>query len=246
MAAIKGTEKEKWVSVTENLPTDDNLNLHIADNYYQQKNFQQAYQQLEKIKSPHLLSETDQVLRVKLASELYEQKGDSDTAMRYLSELVRVWNGKPELLIGATLRLAEMQAKKGMTLDAQKTLDKVLDVAETNPKVNVHDVVKAANLSADLYMKENKLDDAAKKYSFILSKYEPDTNLPEERYKLGDIYFRKGEIKKAENTWAQFKGDESQFWAKLSSDKLRQSQWKDDYKKYLKRIPAMSQLEEQK
>lgn len=246
MLAIKGTDKEKWVSVTENLPSEDNLNLHIADVNFQMKNFQLAYQQLEKIKTPYLLTEADQIKRIQMASDLYEQKGDSDTAMRYLSELVRVWNGKPELAIGAILRLAEMQNRKGLTADAQKSLEKILDIAEANPKANVRDVIRAANFSANLYQKENKLDDAAKRYTFILNKYDADRNLPEERYKLGDIYFKKGEVKKAETTWAQLKGEGSQFWAKLSADKLKNSQWKDDYKKYLKRIPAMSKIEEQK
>lgn len=246
MQAIKGTPKEKWVQVTENLPTEDSLSLHIAQTQYQLKNFQQAYQQLEKIKAPHLLSEPDQIQRIQMASSLYEQKGDVDTAMRYLSELVRVWNGKPELSVGVMIRLAEMQNKKGQIEEAQKTLLKVIDIADTNNKVIPRDIIKAGNLSADLFQKENKSDEAAKRYSFLLTKYGADHNLAEERYKLGDLYFKKGEIKKAQDVWAQFQGEGSQFWAKLSSDKLRQSQWKDDYKKYLKRIPAMSQIEEQK
>lgn len=243
--AIKGTVKEKWVAVTENLPSEDNLNLHIADMNFQMKNYQQAYQLLEKIKEPHLLSEADQVLRIQMASSLYEQKGDTETAMRYLSELARVWNGKPELTIAPTLRLAEMNAKKGNVEEAQKALAKIIEIAETNTKVKPYDVIKAVDLSADLYQKADKVDDAAKRYSFVLAKYEADHNLSEERYKLGELYFKKGEVKKAESIWADLKGEGSKFWAKISADKLKQSQWKDDYKKYLKRIPAMSKIEEQ-
>lgn len=246
MQMIKGTPREKWVAVTETLPTEDNLALKIAQAYFQQKNYQQAYQQLEKIKSPHLLPEVDQIARIQLASNLYEQKGDMDTATRYLSELVRVWNGKPELATGAMLRLAELQNKKGASEEAQKYLTKIMDIAENNTKANPKDVIKAANLSAELFQKEEKIDDAAKRYQTILKKYEANHNLAEERYKLGDLYFKKGEVKKAEETWAQLKGDGSDFWAKLSSDKLKNSQWNDDYKKYLKRIPAMSQMEEPK
>ncbi|MFZ3230892.1 MAG: tetratricopeptide repeat protein [Pseudobdellovibrio sp.] len=245
MNSIKGTEKEKWVAATENLPTEDNLSLHIADTNFQLKNYQQAYQSLEKIKEPHLLSEPDQILRIQMASSLYEQKGDMDTSMRYLSELVRVWNGKPELSIGVMLRLAEMQNKKNNTEAAQGTLEKIVEIAEKNNKVNIREVIKAANLSADLYKQENKIDDAIKKYSFILDKYESDNILSEERYKLGELLFKKGELKKAETVWAQLKGKGSEFWAKISANKLKQSQWKDDYKKYLKRIPAMSKIEEQ-
>jgi tetratricopeptide (TPR) repeat protein len=217
----------------------------LAETNFQLKNYQQAYQNLDKIKSPQLLSDADQISRIRMASDLFEQKGDVDTGMRYLSELVRVWNGKPELSVAVLLRLAEMQNKKGQVAEAQKSLDKIMTIAEENPKANVRDVIKAANLSANLSMKANNLDEAAKKYNFVLTKYDGDRNLIEERYKLGDIYFKKGEVKKAESTWSQLKGEGSEFWAKISADKLKQSQWKDDYKKYLKRIPAMSQIEEQ-
>lgn len=245
MQAIKGTEKEKWVAVTEDVPSEDSLNLRIADCYYQNKKFQEAYQQVEKIKSPHLLSEVDQVLRVQLASDLYEQKGDLDTAMRYLTELVRVWNGKPELAVGALLDLADMQNKKNDTDEAQKSLEKVLDIAETNKKVAPRDAMRAANFSADLYLKQNKVDEAAKRYTFILDRFESTEDVAEERYKLGEIYFKKGELKKAETVWSKLKGPKAAVWTKITNNKLQEAQWNDDYKKYLKRIPAMSKIEDQ-
>ena len=245
LQSIKGTEKEKWVSVTEDNPSEDNLHLRIADCYFQNKKFQQAYQQVEKIKSPHLLSEPDQVLRVQLASRLYEQKGDLDTAMRYLTELVRVWNGKPELAVDAVLNLAEMQIKKNSLEDAQKSFEKVLDISEINKKVTARQVIQAANGSADLYLKDNKMDEAAKKYSFVLDRFDTVENLAEERYKLGDIYFKKGELKKAENIWSKLKPSDAAMLIKITKNKLQEAQWKDEYKKYLKRIPAMSKIEDQ-
>ncbi len=245
LQAIKGTEKEKWVAVTEDIPSDDVLNLRIADCYFQTKKFQEAYQQIEKIKSPHLLSEADQVLRVQLASNLYEQKGDIDTAMRYLSELVRVWNGKQELAVGPLLDLADMYKKKNNFDEAQKSLEKVLEIAENNKKVTPRQIIQAANNSADLYLKENKTDEAAKKYTYILDRLDSNQNLAEERYKLGEIYFKKGEVKKAENIWSKLKPDQGAVWIKITKNKIQESQWKDEYKKYLKRIPAMSKIEDQ-
>lgn len=242
---IKGTEKEKWVAVTEDVPSEDTLNLRIADCYFQNKKFQQAYQHIEKIKSPHLLSEPDQVLRVQLASHLYEQKGDLDTAMRYLTELVRVWNGKPELAVNALLDLADMQNKKNSPEEAQRSLEKVLEISETNKKVTARQIIQAANRSADLYLKESKVDEAAKKYSLVLDRFDAEENLAEERYKLGEIYFKKGELKKAENVWSKLKSDKAAVWIKITKNKLQEAQWKDDYKKYLKRIPAMSKIEDQ-
>ena len=242
---VKGTEREKWIAVTEAVPSEDNLSLRIADCFYQNKNYQQSYQQLEKIRSPHLLSEPDQVLRVQLASDLYEQKGDVDTAMRYLTELIRVWNGKPELVVTALFDLAHMHNKKNNFLEAQKNLEKILEIAEQSKKVPSRNAIAAANFSAQLYLQENNVDEAAKKYSYILEKFEDQQALPEERFKLGEIFYKKGELNKAENIWAKIKGDKAGVWAKVAKNKLQESKWNKDYKKYLKRIPAMSKFEDQ-
>jgi hypothetical protein len=72
----------------------------------------------------------------------------------------------------------------------------------------------------------------------LLEKFEKNHSLSEERFKLGQVYFNQGELKKAEETWAQFKGEESTFWQKLAGEKMNSSKWTQDYKKYLKRIPA--------
>src|SRR3989344_1156753 len=245
MQAVKGTEREKWISVTESLPSEDELSLRIADCYFQAKDFQSAYTQLEKIKNPHLLGEVEQVQRVQLASHLYEQKGDLDTAMRYLSELIRVWNGKPELTVDALMELADMQYKKNSIADAKESLKKVVDIAVENKKVNPRQIVRAANFSANIYLKENQQDEAAKRYSFILEKYDDQLNLAEERFKLGEIYFKKGELKRAETIWSKLRGENAAVWTRISRNKLQEAQWNDDYKKYLKRIPAMSQMEAQ-
>jgi hypothetical protein len=47
-------------------------------------------------------------------------------------------------------------------------------------------------------------------------------------------------MQKAADTWNDFKGDKSGFWKKLAQEKLRSSEWNDEYKKYIKRIPAMA------
>ena len=58
--------------------------------------------------------------------------------------------------------------KKNNIEATQANLDKIFEIAEKNTKVNPRNVIKAANLSANLYLKDEKLDDAAKKYSFNL------------------------------------------------------------------------------
>jgi hypothetical protein len=57
---------------------------------------------------------------------------------------------------------------------------------------------------------------------------------------LGEIYFNRGDLQQAAATWNDFKGDKSEFWKNLAQEQLKNSKWQDSYKKYIKRIPAMS------
>lgn len=81
-------------------------------------------------------------------------------------------------------------------------------------------------------------------YEAILEKYEEKKSLGAIRYKLGEIYFNKGDLAKAAKTWSEFKGDKSTFWQNLAQEKLKDAQWVDGYKKYIKRIPAMTDSDE--
>ncbi|HPI39439.1 MAG TPA: hypothetical protein PLJ21_01460, partial [Pseudobdellovibrionaceae bacterium] len=77
----------------------------------------------------------------------------------------------------------------------------------------------------------------------LLSLFEEKYPLASVRYKLGELFFKEGQIKKATEVWSQFKGKENQFWSSLSQERLKEAAWNDDYKKYIKRIPAMSKAE---
>jgi hypothetical protein len=63
------------------------------------------------------------------------------------------------------------------------------------------------------------------------------------RYKLGQIYFKRGDIQQAAGTWNDFKGTKSGFWKNLAQEQLKNSEWREGYKKYIKRIPAMADKE---
>jgi hypothetical protein len=63
---------------------------------------------------------------------------------------------------------------------------------------------------------------------------------------LGDLLFKKGEIKKAGAVWEKIKDENDNIWKKLAQEKLNQADWDTNYKKHIKRIPAMAQKEEVK
>lgn len=245
MLAIQNTPQQKIIDVREYLPTLDSLYLKLAESNFNQKNLQQSYLNLDKIKQPFNMTEDEQIQRVSLAAELSEQKGDTDSAIRYLTELDRVWNGKPELIIPINNRLGQLQYKDKKPEQAKKALTKTLELAEANPPENPIAIIEAANVLADINIEQKKIDEAISVFDKVLKIYEDKADLPKEKFRLGDLYFQKGELKKAETVWSGIKGKNSDLWSKVAQDKLQQANWREEYKKYLKRIPAMSQMEKQ-
>jgi len=77
----------------------------------------------------------------------------------------------------------------------------------------------------------------------MLEYYEDARPIASIRYRLGQVYFNQGKIKKAEESWTGFKGAQSEFWRKLAQEQVQNLNWRDDYKKYINRIPAMSRDE---
>jgi tetratricopeptide (TPR) repeat protein len=245
ITAIKGTSLEKEIYVNQYLPSFDSLYLKLAQSSFDNISFQDAYQYLEKIQNPLILSDEEQVQRVQLASKLYEQKGDTLTSIRYLSELSNVWKGEEKLSLPVQFRLAEMQTQQNDIGDALATYEKCREIILNNPKPTQADVVKLANAYSQLLINQSKQDEAISLLNDIFQRHGNKFNFNQERYLLGDLYFKKGQIKKAEQAWSNFKDEGTEMWKQLSTEKLKQAAWDVDYKKHLKRIPAMSQLEEQ-
>ncbi len=72
-----------------------------------------------------------------------------------------------------------------------------------------------------------------------MTQYEPTFPLESTRFRLGKLYFDRGQLQKAQDVWGQFKGKESESWKKMAQEQVSSNEWKSDYKKYLDRIPAM-------
>jgi lipopolysaccharide biosynthesis regulator YciM len=89
-------------------------------------------------------------------------------------------------------------------------------------------------------MEQNDPDKAILSLTSILDNYEEQKDYSAARFKLGEIYFNKGEIQKASETWKPLKEKNGGFWYKLAQEKLSGADWDGTYKKYVKRIPAMS------
>ncbi|MNL25574.1 Beta-barrel assembly-enhancing protease [compost metagenome] len=229
--------------MNEKTPSEDELNLRLAGILAQEGKLSQSYEYLKAIKTPEKLSETAQIERVEIAVRLLEKRGDTESAIRYLGELLKTWKGQPELVAEPYLRLAELQEKQGKSDESLQALKMVDQLSQDSGKVTPVTHAKALEMMGDIYLKQNKTDLAMSSYQNLLEKYEEKRPLSSIRYKLGQLYFKKGEIQKAADIWNEFKGSKSEFWKNLAHEQLQNSEWRDGYKKYIKRIPAMSENE---
>jgi tetratricopeptide (TPR) repeat protein len=245
LTKLKGAQKEKEAYVTQHLPQMDSLNLRIAKSNFENASPQEAYMALEKIQKPLDLSDIEQVERVQLASKLYDVKGDHSTSIRYLSELSNLWKGEEKLSLPVLFSLAEKQISNNDTAGAEATYAKAADIVLANKDAKEEDIAKLANSYVKHLVKQNKNPDAIKVLSGLIEKFDK-LALSQERYLLGDLLFKNGDIKKAETAWGKIPENKDGIWKKLAQEKLKQASWDANYKKHLKRIPAMSKLEDGK
>ena len=245
MTSIKGTSSEKEIYVNQYLPSFDSLYLKLAKNSFDAVSYQNAFQYLEKIQTPLGLTEEEQVARVQLASQLYEQRGDSVASTRYLSDLSNLWKGDEKLSLPVQFRLADVYAQKNLVTEAISTYEKCRSILLKTEKPQLQDLQQLLNLYSKLLIDQRKEDQAILLLNEVIQKHGSASNLDQERYLLGDLYFQKGEIKKAEQTWKNINNEKSAVWKQLAQEKLKQAAWDSDFQKHLKRIPAMTQLVEQ-
>jgi tetratricopeptide (TPR) repeat protein len=229
------------LTATKRLPNEGELNLRVAATAYQQKKFNQSYDYLRNIKKPESLSENQQIERVRVAVDLLEKRGDLDSAVRYLTELLKTWKGQAPLVAEPYLRLAQLEVKQGKPDAAIESLKKI-DLLMTDSKLvpeMVH--VKGLELLGQLYLDKGEGPKAIAAFDSLLNQYEEKRLLASIRYKMGQIYFKKGDVQKAADVWGKLKTPKSEFWYNLAQEQLKNSEWRGDYKKYIQRIPAMSQ-----
>lgn len=238
--SMKGTDLERQKKVTENVPLIERVQLRLAQVEMQKNEWQRALDFLSQIKKVDSLSEEEQIERVQMAVQLLMKKGDQENAKKYLVDLIDHWRGQTSLIAAPYLQLAELEREQNNPSAALETLKK-LDLKLEDAKMSPNDFqAKALQKIVDIYSAGNRNDEAVPYFEKLLKIYEDRLGLASQRYKYGDVFFQKGEVKKAAEIWSQFKGTQSEFWKKLADEKMKSSDFEVNYKKYIQRIPAMS------
>ncbi len=238
--AAASTEKIKSVSILEHLPSIDSLNLRLASVTAYQGRMNKAYEYLKNIKNPEKMPDEDQIERVALAVKLLDKRGDSDSAIRYLTELIKTWQGQPVLLAEPYFDLAELEVKIGKKEDAKKSFEKVDRLMKDSKNISETVHSNALEKLGQLYFNDKQIDKSVTTFKDLLDLYEEKKPLASIRYQLGKIYFDRGDIQKAADVWAEFKNDKTGVWQQLTQEELKGVAWQDNYKKYIKRIPAVA------
>ena len=239
--ALNGTKDGKERNIFEKLPSTDEIHLRLGSVDFQQGHWNQAYDQLKNIQKPELLSGKDQIERVQMGAALLEKRGEPEVALRYLAELIKTWKGIPALVASPYFDAGEIELRQGKKDDALHSFQRVDELMKDSGLVNPVLHAKSLEKIAQIYLEEKKIDKALPALEKLLKTYEKTRPLASWRYKMGQIYFDKGEVQKASEVWKDLKNDKADFWYKLAQEQLKGSEWNGDYKKYIQRIPAMSE-----
>lgn len=238
---LRGTKEGNELKILDQIPGDEVLNLRMAQVQNQLGQFSRSYENLKNIKNPESLTERDQIERIQLAASLMEKRGEIESAARYLTELLKTWSGIPQLVADPYYQLAQIEIKQNKKKEAITSLKKIDELMADSQKVAPYIHEKSLQQLAELYEQTGQRDQQVETLNQLLQTYEKAKPLSSWRYKLGMLYFEKGEMQKASEIWNELKNDKNDFWYKLSQEQLKGSEWKNDYKKYIKRIPAMAE-----
>lgn len=238
--AIKGSKEEKERKIFENIPSIDQLNLRLAKTYLAKGDVENAELYLKKVpKASPDLEKLEGIERVLVQSNIDESKGRYQDAIAGLRELLESWKGKPELVQEPYLRISKLYLNSGLTNKAVTELEKILNLQKDTGLIRPEVLKEARELTAQAYIDKNQLAKAGEIYAAMLSDYEKEQALNDVRYKLGDIYFQLGKMKKAKDTWNPLQAKEGgETWYRLAREKMNSDEWNQQYQKYLNRLPA--------
>jgi tetratricopeptide (TPR) repeat protein len=242
LADLRASGVEEERAVFETLPKADQIHLRLASVAARDGNLVGAESHLKNISRSNLLSEAEEIERAEISADVAEGRGRGDQARRYLSDLIKSWKGDPSYTSPLHLRIARLASQKRGYKEADLHLEKILEMKTKGAKVS-HDIhAQALELRADNLLARGSRSGAVKAYRDLLTEYGTQRPLDSVRYRLGRILFEDGDLRGARAEWASINTKKGGLWAKLAQEQLQSAQWQNEYKKYLQRIPAASDL----
>ncbi len=242
---IKGKAEEKERKVVEHLPEIEAVQLRLASLDVANRKYQEAFDRLTEITRTEALTDAEQIERVQLAAKVYEEKGEIEKAKIFVRNLIGAWKGNSSLLPPVYLKLAELEDRTGNTQASLDALNQIPVKSTEEQPVPTDVLAKSLELKGDLLVKLKKPLAAVEIYMDLLAQFEADRPLGSVRYKAGQILFQRGDLRGAEKVWAPLDEKSAGVYKKLAKEQIEHAQFKDDYKRYIDRIPAMEKMKQE-
>ena len=115
-------------------------------------------------------------------------------------------------------------------------------IKESGDELNKDVWFSALQLKGNVQEKLGRKVAAVESYGRILDEFEGKRPLGSVRFKTGKILFDMGNVKGAERVWNGLDPQKNAMYVQLANEKLSNAKWEDDYKRYLNRIPAATDL----
>lgn len=237
---INGTGESYEKSLFEKIPEIEEVRLRLSANKVKAGKWEQALEFLSEIKDPGRLSEAEQIERVELFAEVLTKMGDLQAGKVYLRDLIENFRGKPALMTKPALSLGQIQIEQKLYKDAAKTLRRAEAWLKEGELLDTELHFSVLEALGQALEGDGNRQELAQVWTELLNRYEQKFSVPRIRYKLGNIYFAKGDMKKASEIWEPLAKSPNSSWHQLAQEQLTNKEWNSDLKKYVQRIPAMS------
>lgn len=238
--SLKGTEEGRVVNTNQELPPEDAILLRLAAVNRQLGNYSVAREHLENIKDLGKLNDSEKIEKAEISSQIAERMGQLNIARQELQKLVDTWRGQPSHLARPLLRMARLDAAEKKWSSVLKEANQVLAMAKDTP-ISEDRIFEAMTFKADALTAQGDVSAASSALIELLDRYESKKKLDNYRYQLGLLHFNAGDIKSAERYWSPLYGKQESVYGRLAQERLRNTGWRDEYNKYLSRIPAMAE-----
>lgn len=233
---ISGTQDEKERAIHEHLPSKDQVYLRLAKVFNDEREYVKAYQTLKKINEPKGLASEETIERTQLMADLWIQRQDFEDASQSLEILVKDYEGKDQLLAPALVKQAQVNNHLKKWDKAVGSADRALKMNQVAPNLRSSAYSEKVKAQLELGLKASAIETLQAQ----LEEFEGKSPTEYVRYKLGELLYQEGDISAAEAVWTKLKENGSGVLWKIAEEKIKASQFEENYSRYIDRIPAMS------
>ncbi len=235
----------------------ESVRLRLAAVAAQGRDYANSESYLKLIKDVARLSDAEQSERAGLAADVAEARGQVDVARKFLVEFIKSKTNKEAKAMNVAplhmrvaklaLKAKDLKAAEGAVETALRVIDQNVLGPDTPDSELEKQKASLLEVKAEVALAAGKSKSAAEAYSTLLEL--PIANadatrigFDSVRYRLGKLQFEAGDLKAAESTWKGLAQDEKNLWRRLASEQMSGAKWREEYKKYIQRIPAAAEI----